>query len=203
MAELFGDPVHIMSYFTIGFLFFVIIWNLVGDIMKDIFPSTPGKILTFCIASYGFWHPFFAPLRIIYLGFLIVVVVCGSAFSRANIVIKSAHRGKNVVTAIILLLLFFEILYAMISHYYGKSGYQIIVSVVSWLLLVYGIVRNNLIGMVIVQTPFPWKNYLYAAFVLACVVFLPVEFPTIYYLVTIGAIAGIGIGAMVVQKGYS
>jgi hypothetical protein len=196
MAGVCADPVHMVSYFTIGFLFFVIIWNFVGGIMKDILPSTPGMILTFCIASYGFWHPLFSPLRILYLGFLMVVVVCGSAFSRANIVIISTHKGRHMVVVTIMVLILFEVVYAVISHHYAKTEYRIVVSCISWCLLVYGILRNNLIGMVIMQTPLPWKKYLYAAFVLACIIFLPVEYPAIYYLVSVGGIVGIGIGSL-------
>jgi hypothetical protein len=159
-------------------------------------------ILTFCIASYGFWFPLFSPLSRVYLGLLIIVAVCGSAFSRANIVIKSAQKGRHVVTATIISLILFEVVYAAVSYHYGKTEYHIVVLSISWCLLVYGIIRNNLIGMVIVETPFPWKNYLYAAFVLASIIFLPVEFPGIYFLLSVGGIVGIGLGSLFMLKSH-
>jgi hypothetical protein len=57
--------------------FFIIIWNFAEELIKEILLSKSGMILTFCIASYGFWYPLFPPLRLLYLGFLAAIAVFG------------------------------------------------------------------------------------------------------------------------------
>ncbi|MBU7031521.1 MAG: hypothetical protein HXS53_03240 [Theionarchaea archaeon] len=203
MIESAGDTLHIISYLTLGILFFVVIWNVAEDLIKGIVPSKPGIFLTFCIATYGFWYPLFSPLRLLYLGFLAMIAFLGAGFSRANIVLQSSLRGKKVAMGIIIGLILFELLYSALSFYYGQSEYNMVMSLISWSLLVYGIVRNELVGMVIFQTGFPRKNYLYAAFILASAVFLPVEFPAVYYVISLGGVTGIFLGMVIMQRSYS
>ena len=180
-----------VGYLSIGILFFLVVWGLVEKVSQDIFGNkTLGQLLGLIIATYGFWYPFVPGLRIFYLGFLSAVAVFGTGFSRVGIVAKWALRGKCIVVGIVIALILFEIIQFVVLEYLYMGSYKLAATVISWGLLVYGITKIEFIGPVIESTGLPRANLIQAAFVLACVIFLPLEFPAIYTLMSGAAILG-------------
>lgn len=180
-----------VGYFSIGILFFLVVWGLAEKISQDIFGNKAlGQLLGLVIATYGFWYPFVPVLRIFYLVFLSAVAVIGTGFSRAGIVAKWALRGNCIVVGVVIALIVFEIIQYVVLEYLCMGSYALAATVISLGLLVYGITRIEFIGPVIESTGLPRANLIQAAFVLACVIFLPLEFPAIYALMSGATILG-------------
>ena len=186
-----GDFIGFLSYVTLGILFFFVIWGFSQKICESIFPSKGlGYVLGFVMATYGFWNPFMPLLRIFYLVFLSVVAVCGTGFSRMSIVTKWAHHNRIMVAGVVLALIVFEGIHYSAPKILQESGYIVLGNIISWGLLVYGIMGIKFIRPVIRDMELPRANVIQAAFILACVVFLPLEFPMIYVLMSGAAIVG-------------
>ncbi len=186
------EGIHLVSYLVLGVLFFVVIWSVAEKVIQGIFPHKGiGLILGAVIASYGFWYPFIPALRMLYLVMLIAISVIGVGFSRIYIVARWSIRGSWFTAAIVLALVLFEI----IQYITNLQGYTL-AAIASWGLLIYGIIgiREQSIEPVITSMGLPRANLVQAAFVLACVVFLPLEFPAIYTLLSLAAVSGIVLG---------
>ena len=181
-----------VGYLSMGILFFLVVWGMVEKVSQDIFGNkTLGRLLGLVIATYGFWYPFVPVLRIFYLVFLSAVAVFGTGFSRVGIVAKWALRGNRIVVAgVVIALILFEIIQFVVLEYLYMGSYRLAATVISWGLLVYGITGIEFIGPVIESTGLPRANLIQVAFVLACVIFLPLEFPAIYTLMSGAAILG-------------
>ncbi len=194
--NIFGDLIGFLSYLTLGILFFFVIWGFSQKICESIFPSKGlGQVLGFVMATYGFWYPFIPLLRIFYLVFLSVVAVCGTGISRMSIVTTWASRRNCITaTAVLCALIGFEGINYAVPKVLQDTGYILVGNIVSWALLVYGITGIKFIKPVIRDIELPRASFIQAAFILACVVFLPLEFPMIYVLMSGAAIVGSIIG---------
>lgn len=192
MGSILGEVAGPLSYFSLGILFFLVVWGFTEKAAQDIFGNkTIGRLLGLVVGTYGFWYPFVPVLRILYLIFLSVVATVGTGFSRAGIVAKWAFRGNRIVVAgVVIALISFEIIQYVALEYLYMSSYKLAATVISWGLLVYGITRIEFISPVIESTELPRASLIQAAFILACVVFLPLEFPAIYTLMSEAAILG-------------
>lgn len=194
MESILGELAGPVSYFTLGILFFFVTWGVVQKITHTMFTkSNVGWVLGLCLATYGFWYPVIAPLRIPYLIFLTAVAVVSTGFSRFSIVAEQARCGSRAkVAGVVSALLTFEIIHYLMPKFLISSGYNVIGISISWILLVYGITRTELIGPIIRDTGLPRASFIHVAFVLACVVFVPIEFPEVYTLISMSA----GVGAL-------
>jgi hypothetical protein len=194
--NIFRDFFGFISYITLGILFFFIIWGFSQKICENIFPNKGlGQVLGFLMAAYGFWYPFMPLLRIPYLVFLSVVAICSTGISRVSIVTTWASRHNRIMaTAVVLALIVFEGIHYAVPKVLQESGYTLLGNIISWALLVYGITGIKFIGPVIKDMELPRANFIQAVFILACAVFLPLEFPMIYVLMSGAAIVGSIIG---------
>lgn len=192
MDSILGEVAGPLSYFSLGILFFLVVWSFTEKVAQDIFGNkTIGRLLGLVIATYGFWYPLIPVLRILYLIFLSMVAFIGTGFSRSNIVAKWASRGHRIVViSVVFALISFESIQYVVLEYLHISSYRLAASIISWGLLVYGITRIEFTGPVIESTELPRANLIQAAFILACVIFLPLEFPAIYILMSGAAILG-------------
>lgn len=192
MESILGELAGLVSYFILGILFFSVTWGFVEKITQTIFTkSNVGWLLGLLIASYGFWYPVMAPLRIPYLIFLTAVAMMSTGFSRFSIVAEQALCGNRTkVAGVVIALLTFEIIYYLMPEFLVISGYNVIGNAISWILLVYGITRTELIGPAIENVGLPRARFIHVAFVLACVVFVPIEFPEVYTLISMSAVSG-------------
>lgn len=196
MEHVFGDAIGYISYFTLGILFFLVTWSFFKKIACQIFRGNNiGLLLGFLLATYGFWYPFIPFLRIPYVILLTAASVVGTAFSRFGIVSKwRIQVGKISLAGIVISLLTFDSLQFLLSALQISSGYWTLGKLISWGLLVYGIYSLEMIGVVIESIGFPHPRFIIIAFVLACVMFLPIEFPFIYVLLSLSSGMGTLIG---------
>ncbi len=192
VGSILGEVAGLLSYFSLGILFFLVVWGFTEKVAQDIFGNkTIGRILGLIIATYGFWYPFVPVLRILYLIFLSVVATVGTGLSRFGIVSKWASRGHRIVViSVVLALISFESIQYVVLEYLQMSSYRLAASIISWGLLAYGITRIEITGPVMESTELPRASLIQAAFILACVIFLPLEFPAIYTLMSGAAILG-------------
>jgi len=192
VESILGEVAGPLSYFSLGILFFLVVWGFTEKVAQDIFGNkTVGRLLGLVIATYGFWYPLIPVLRILYLIFLSMVAVIGTGFSRFGIVAKWASRGNRIVAiSIVLALISFESIQYVVLEYLHINSYRLAATIISWGLLVYGITRIEFTGPVIESTELPRANLIQVAFVLACVIFLPLEFPAICTLMSGAAILG-------------
>ncbi|MBU7024681.1 MAG: hypothetical protein HXS40_10995 [Theionarchaea archaeon] len=126
---------------------------------------------------------------------LATVSVVGTALSRFGIVSKwSIRAGKTSLAGVVILLVAFDSLQYILPAFLISSGYWTLGKLISWGLLVYGIYSTEMIGAVVKSSGFPRSSSIIIAFVLACVIFLPIEFPLIYTLMSLSAVLGTLIG---------
>lgn len=191
-----------ISYFTLGILFFVVLWSFTEKIACQIFRnSIIGRLLGFVLATYGFWYPLVSILRIPYLLLLAAVSVAGTALSRFGIVNEWSTRcGKIPLVGIVFCLVSFDILQYVLPQSVTSSSYMAIGTMASWGLLVYGISSSEIIGPVIESTGLPRSRLISLAFIVACVVFLPIEFPLIYVLMSVSAVLGTLVGWVCAER---
>ena len=195
MENILGDLTGLVSYITLGVLFFFVAWGFVEKVAKTMFPHAGvGKVIGFLVATYGFWYPFIPAMRIFYLVFLSGVAVFGTGFSRFGVVTKSTLHGKYAAAGVALALISFEVIYYIVVKYLEGSPYTVLGVVISWGLLVYGITQIEFIRPVIEDMGLPRTTMVYAAFILACVIFLPLEFPLIYTVMSGAAVIGSVLG---------
>jgi hypothetical protein len=184
--------IQVVSYFSLGILFFAVVWSIAEEVIQGMFGQKMlGQILGFLIATYGFWYPLMPILRISYVVMLSGVAVVGTGVSRIGIVAKWAIHGRCVI-GIVAGLILVEGLQYVVREYLEMNPCGVVAAVVSWGLLVYGIVniQEEFIGPVVKGMELPRATLIQTAFVLACVVFLPLEVPVIYVLMHLGAIVG-------------
>jgi hypothetical protein len=196
MEYVLGETTGLISYFSLGILFFLVIWSFVEKVPCQIFRGCNiGRLLGLLLATYGFWYPFIPFLRIPYLVLLAAVSVVGTALSRFGIVSKwSIQAGKTSLAGIVILLVAFDSLQYILPAFLVSSGYWTLGKMISWGLLVYGIYSAEMIGAVVKSSGLPRSNSIIIAFVLACVIFLPIEFPFIYTLMSLSAVLGTLLG---------
>jgi hypothetical protein len=185
-----------VSYIVLGFLFFAIIISMSQEVFKGFGHS---KILAYLIsisiASYGFWFPFIPALRSLYLGFIIFMAAAGIFSSRMGIVL-SRSSGKLTVYGVILLLLLFDVVlwifFDQAQRFYEAGVTVAIITVISWGIFVYGMYELNkgFTGPVIQGMELPCSDFVIFAFFLASVISVPLEFPQIYIVLVIAAVAG-------------
>ncbi|MCK4247164.1 MAG: hypothetical protein KAT49_04685 [Methanomicrobia archaeon] len=198
MEEFFGEWVHIASYLTLGTLFFCIVWSLVEEITSSMFNENIGKLLGIVVGTYGFWYPLMPPLKIFYILLLSFVALVGTALSRMSLILKWATHKKRTVSIIAFTLVLFEIIKLFIMKVVQTNSLHILVVVLSWLLLTWGIVGGvwpNLIKPVVASMHLPHSRFIQAAFILALVIFLPIEFSFIDSFISIATICGVLWGA--------
>jgi len=191
MESIIGEWVPLVSYLSLGVLFFFVIWSMLEDIMRDIFANVNiSRLLAFLIATYGFWYPLMPAFRILYLILLSATAIVGTGLSRLLIVAKWAGTSRYII--IVLGLISFEVVqYVTLTLIRVSSPYGLVADLISWGILVYGItidVRKELVEPIIVNMKLPRTNFIQAAFVLASVIFLPIEFPIIDVLISLVAI---------------
>ncbi|MBU7014541.1 MAG: hypothetical protein HXS52_00410 [Theionarchaea archaeon] len=181
-----------VSYFTLGVLFFFVIWSFTEKITCHMVRDGHiGGLLGLIAATYGFWYPFVPFLRIPYVVLLGVGSLAGSTLSRFGMVNTwSTRYSRFTLAGIVIGLAGFDILQLVLSVLLVSSPYREIGTLISWVLLVYGISPCKIIGAVIENSGLPRSKFIWVAFILACVVFLPLEFPLIYGLMSLSAVLG-------------
>jgi hypothetical protein len=196
MELVFGETIGYISYFSLGILFFLVVWSFVEKVTCQIFRGCNiGRLMGLLLATYGFWYPFIPFLRILYLILLAAVSVLGTALSRFGIVSKWSIKVSRIpLTGIVIMLVAFDSLQYILPAFLVSSGYWTLGKLISWGLLVYGIYSIEMIGAVVKSSGFPRSNSTIIAFVLACVIFLPIEFPFIYTFMSLSAVLGTLIG---------
>lgn len=184
--------IHLVSYLVLGVFFFVVIWSVVQRVVQDMFPQKGvGVIIGIVIAAYGFWYPFIPVMSMLYSIIVAVIAVMGVGFSRIALVARWSTRGGWVTGGVAVGLIIFEIIQYILT---SVHDYRIVI--ISWGLFVYGIIgiQKQSIEPVITSMGLPRVNLVQAAFVLACIVFLPLEFPVIYTLLSVAAVSGVVLG---------
>ncbi|MGD2247960.1 MAG: hypothetical protein PVF58_06105 [Candidatus Methanofastidiosia archaeon] len=196
-----------VSYTVLGFLFFAVIMSMSQEVLKGFGHSKfLGYLISISIASYGFWFPFIPALRSIYLGFIICVAIAGIFSSRMAIVL-SRSSSRLTVYGVILFLLLFDvghwIFFYQAQRFYEAGGTATIITIVSWGIFVYGMYELNkgFFGPVIQGMELPFSNFVIFAFFLASVISVPLEFPQIYIVMVIAAVAGT-VAGFILQARY-
>lgn len=184
---------QLIGYSTLGVLFFFIMWGMAENIVKDLFSNKiASRLVAFLMATYGFWYPLWDPLRILYIFILSFAAVVGTALSRLGMLRCTVSHGKNVLSTVALSLLVFDAGTFMITTILQITpSFMLVGYLISWGLLVYGIsaeVKTELLVPVISKIGLPHSSCIISAFILASVVFLPVEFPAIDSIMTVIAI---------------
>ena len=165
------------------------------QVARDMFSSKlAGQLLALLIAAYGFWYPFWQPMRVSYVALLSFATLAGTALSRLGVLAQSTGGGRYRLALLALLLVIFDIGQSItLAALKAIPACVFAADLISWGLLIYGIsgeATKSLIGPVILDMGLPRTGFVQVAFVLASAVFLPIEFPVIDGLMTItGVIA--------------
>lgn len=184
-----------VSYTVLGFLFFAVIISMSQEAFKDFGNSKVLRyLISVSIASYGFWFPFIPVLKNLYLGFIIFMAAAGIFSSRMGVIL-SRSSSKLTVYGVMLFLSLFDVGHWIFFDYAQKfyeTGITAIITVISWGIFVYGMYELNkgFVGPVIRGMELPCSNFVIFAFFLASVISVPFEFPQIYIVLVIAAVAG-------------
>jgi hypothetical protein len=184
MENILGPWAQPIGYLTLGILFFLVVWGMTEEIARDLFSSKlAGQLLALLIATYGFWYPIWQPMRVLYIVLLSFAALVGTALSRFGVLARWTGHGRYALTLSALVLVILEIGQLIMTVILKAIPSLVLTAdLISWGLLIYGIsgeVTKNLIGPVISEMSLPRTGFVQAAFVLASVVFLPIEFPVI------------------------
>ncbi|GAB4405574.1 MAG: hypothetical protein Kow00123_17820 [Anaerolineales bacterium] len=193
MAYVLGDWAQPIGYLSLGLLFFAVVWNFAEQVIKDMFPNpTAGRLFAMLLATYGFWYPFWQPMRWSYMGLLSFVALSGTALSRLGMLARMTRRGRTGLTMLAIGLVIIDFgQIAVTAILKLVAPYQVVAELISWVLLVYGMtgeVRPELLGPVTRDFGLPHVSFLQGTFILASVMFLPIELPVIDVLMSLTAI---------------